>query len=145
MANATVTITYDDLLTLGSDLGQHSQWAYGTIAVSASPTTYPTGGLSGLAAGGGIIWTVGDFPLVANSIPKDVYFYSGAFAGTTVGGYGYLWNKANNKFQIAAAVTVVSGTGAQQTELTNGTAIPAAVSNDVIRFEARFSKSMSGF
>ena len=145
MANATVTVAYDDPLSGGEDSAQHSQWMYGTITVSASPTTYPTGGLSSLAAGGGINWVVGDFPKVANLIPRDVYFYSGALTGTTVGGYGYMWNKANNKFQIAAAVTVTSGTGPQQTELTNGTAIPANVSGDTIRFEARFLKAETGF
>jgi hypothetical protein len=141
MAQATVTVTYDDPITQ-SDSGQHSQWMYGTITVSASPTTYATGGLSALATGGGINWTVGDFPKVRVAIPKDVYFYSAAFAGTTVGGYGYVWNKTNNTFQIAAAYTVTSGTGPQQTEMTNGTAIPANVSNDTIRFEARFVKAV---
>ena len=145
MAQATVTITYDDPLTGGEDSAQHSQWMYGTIAVSASPSTYATGGLSGLASGGGIIWAVGDFPKVANLVPKDVYFYSGALAGGTVGGFGYFWNKAANKFQVQAAFTVTSGTGPQGIEMTNGTAIPANISNDVIRFEARFLKAVSGF
>lgn len=145
MAQATVTVTYDDPLSGGEDAAQHSQWMYGTIAVSASPSTYATGGLSGLASGGGIIWAVGDFPKVANLVPRDVYFYSAALAGTTVGGFGYMWNKAANKFQIAAATTVVAGTGAQQQEMTNATAIPANVSGDTIRFEARFLKAMSGF
>ena len=144
MAQAIVTITYDDPLTGGEDSAQHSQWMYGTIAVQASAATYATGGL-GTGVSGSINWAVGDFPKVANLVPKDVYFYSGAVAGTTVGGYGYAWNKAANKFQILAAVTVVTGTGAQSTELTGGTAIPANVSNDVIRFEARFLKAVSGF
>lgn len=142
MAQATVTVTYDDVLST-QDRGQHSQWMYGTIAVSASPSTYATGGLSGLASGGGIIWTIGDFPKVRIAVPKDVYFYSAALAGTTVGGFGYMWNKASNTFQIAASTTVVAGTGAQQQEMTNATAIPANVSNDVIRFEARFIAAVS--
>lgn len=142
MAQATVTITYDDLLS-NQDAGQHSQWMYGTITVSASPSTYATGGLSGLASGGGIIWTVGDFPKVRIAVPKDVNFYSAALSGTTVGGFGYMWNKTNNTFQIAASTTVVAGTGAQQQEMTNATAIPANVSNDTIRFEARFLKAIA--
>lgn len=142
MAQATVTITYDDPLS-NQDAGQHSQWMYGTITVSAGPTTYATGGLSGLASGGGIIWTVGDFPKVRIAVPKDVYFYSAALTGSTVGGFGYNWNKANNTFQIAAAIAVVAGTGPTQQEMTNGTAIPANISNDTIRFEARFLKAIA--
>lgn len=142
MAQATVTITYDDPIS-EQDNGQHSQWMYGTIAVSASPTTYATGGLSGLATGGGIIWTVGDFPKVRITVPKDVYFYSAALSGSTVGGFGYYWNKASNTFQIAAAFTVTAGTGPQGEEMTNGTAIPANISNDTIRFEARFLKAVA--
>lgn len=145
MAQAIVTVVYDDPLTGGEDAAQHSQWMYGTITVSAGPTTYATGGLSGLASGGGIIWTVGDFPKVANLVPRDVYFYSANLTSGTVGGYGYFWNKAANKFQIQAAFTVTSGTGPQGIELTNGTAIPTNVSGDTIRFEARFLKAMSGF
>lgn len=140
MAQAVVTITYDDFLS-AQDSDQHSQWMYGTIAVSASPATYATGGL-GTAVTGSIVWTVSDFPKVFTLVPKDVLLYSAAPAGTTVGGFGYLWNKSTNKFLIMAATTVVAGTGAQQQEMTNLTAIPANVSNDVIRFEARFSKSL---
>jgi hypothetical protein len=145
MAQATVTVTYDDVLTGGNDESQHSTWAYGTISVSAGPATYATGGLGFLTSGGGIVWVVGDFPKVLTPTPRDVYFYSAALAGGTVGGYGYFWNKAANKFLIQAAFTVTSGTGPQGVEMTNGTAIPANVSNDVIRFEARFLKAMSGF
>lgn len=142
MAQAVVTVTYDDVFS-EQDSAQHSQWMYGTLTVSASPATYPTGGLSGLTSGGGIIWQIGDFPKVRVATPKDVYFYSAKLTGTTIGGYTYFWNQANNTFQIGAAVTVVSGTGASQTELTNGTAIPANVSNDTIRFEARFLKAVA--
>ena|SRR5271170_3949481 len=145
MAQATVAIAFDDVLTGGADNSQHSTWMYGTITVSASPTTYATGGLSTLASGGGINWAVGDFPKVANLIPKDVYFYGAGLAGSTVGGYSYQWNKANNKFQIASASGGTAGTGSVQEEMTSATAIPANVSNDVIRFEARFLKAESGF
>lgn len=140
MAQAVVTITYDDPITQ-SDADQHSQWMYGTIAVQASPATYTTGGL-GTGVTGSINWVVSDFPKVFTLVPKDVLFYSAGAAGTTIGGFGYLWNKASNKFMIFAATTVVAGTGAQQQEFTTATAIPANVSNDVIRFEARFSKSL---
>lgn len=140
MAQATVTITYDDFLS-AQDVDQHSQSMYGTIAVSASPSTYATGGL-GTGVTGSINWVVGDFPKVFGLTPKDVFFYSAAASGTTIGGFGYLWNKANNKFVIMAATTVVAGTGAQQQEMTTGTAIPANISGDTIRFLARFLKSL---
>lgn len=140
MAQATVTITYDDFLT-AQDTDQHSQSMYGTISVQASPATYATGGL-GTGVTGAINWVVGDFPKVFTLTPKDVVFYSAGAAGTTIGGFGYLWNKASNKFMIMAATTVVAGTGAQQQEMTNATAIPANVSNDVIRFTARFLRSI---
>jgi|GEM_PF-4886176 hypothetical protein len=141
MAQATVTITYDDPLS-ACDSDQHSQWMYGTISVSPAASTYATGGL-GTATSGPINWVVGDFPKVGNPVPLDVSLYSGATAGTTVGGFGYTWNKANNKFQITASSgTQTAGTGTVSQELTNGTAIPAAVSNDTIRFAARFRKSI---
>ena len=141
MAQATVTITYDDPLS-GFDTDQHSAWVYGTIAVSAGPTTYATGGIGTLASGAAINWIVGDFPKVLNTTPKDVTFYSVKPTGTTIGGYVYLWHRANNSFIIMAAATVVAGTGVAQQEMTNTTAIPANVSNDIIRFSARFSKSL---
>lgn len=144
MAQATISITYDDPLT-GFDADQHSQWVYGTVAVSAGPSTYATGGIGTAAAAAAINWVVGDFPKVANLTPRDVQFYSVKPTGTTIGGFGYLWHKANNSFIIMASTTVVAGTGAQQQEMTTGTAIPANISNDVIRFMARFSRSMSGF
>lgn len=144
MAQATVTLTYDDPLT-GFDSDQHSAWVYGTAAISASPTTYATGGIGTLASSAAINWVVGDFPKVANLTPRDVTFYSAKPTGTTIGGYVYLWHRANNSFIIMAAATVVAGTGVTQQEFTTGTAIPANISNDVIRFSARFVKSMSGF
>lgn len=144
MAQATVTITYDDPLT-GFDTDQHSAWVYGTIAISAGPTTYATGGIGSLASGAAITWVIGDFPKVANVTPRDVTFYSVKPTGTTIGGYTYLWNKTNNSLVIMAAATVVAGTGVCQQEMTNGTAIPTNISNDVIRFSARFVKAMSGF
>lgn len=140
MAQATVTITYDDPLS-AQDSDQHTQWMYGTVAISPSPATYATGGL-GTAVTGSINWAVGDFPKTRNQVPIDVIFYSAGLAGSTVGGFTYFWNKAANKFQIAAAIAVVAGTGPTQQEMTNTTAIPANVSNDTIRFEARFLKSI---
>lgn len=133
MATATATITYDNPIVF-SDNDQHSCWMYGTVAIQASPATYATGGLA-------LAWGVGDFPKVNNQVPDDVFFYSANPSGTTTGGYGYMWNKATNKFVIMAATTVTAGTGAQQQEMTNTTAIPANISGDTIRFEARFSKA----
>ena len=143
MAQAVVTITYDDPLTGGCDESQHSVWMYGTIAVQAGPATYATGGL-GTAVTGAINWVVGTYPPVANLTPKDVYFYGAKLTGTTIGGFSYQWNKASNTFQIAATAAGVAGTATQE-ELPNATAIPANVSNDTIRFEARFLKAVSGF
>jgi len=131
-----VTVVYDDVLTGGSDNSQHSEWMYGTITVGAG--TYVTGGTA-------IVWGVNDYPKVSNLVPKDVYIYSAGLVGTTVGGFGYMWNKAANKFQIGASVTVANGTGPQTVEMTNGTTIPTNVTGDTIRFEARFIKAHSGF
>lgn len=122
MSNAAVTVTYDKS-EVYANVTQHSDIKYGTLAIGASPGTYPTGGLS-------ISWIVGDTPKVVNTTPKDVWLYGAA-------GYYYTWNPSTNKIQIW------TGAAAQSplTELTNGASIPAAVSGDTIRFEARFSKA----
>lgn len=146
MANATVTITVDNYPT-GVDNSQRVIFVTGTLAVSASPTTYVTGGLA-------LTWAnatdstghsfFGDLVKVGPQglTPAVVWLVSAATAGTTVGGFGYVWNKASNTLQLlASAGTQTAGTGTISQEMTNGTAIPAAVSNDVIRFQAEFPRS----
>lgn len=132
MATATATVTIDNYPT-GIDYSQKLIYVRGTVAIQASPATYATGGLT-------LSW-VNEQLKSPLATPVDAWFYSAGAAGTTVGGYGYLWNKANNKLVIMAAATVTAGTGPQQQEMTNTTAIPAAVSNDTIRFEAVFQKA----
>lgn len=138
MAQATITLTIDDPLT-GFDSDQHSSWIYGTLAVNAG--NYATGGIGTSVAAAAINWVSGDFPKVLNTVPRDVMFYSVKPTGATIGGYTYLWHRANNSFIIMAAIAVVAGTGATQQEMTTGTAIPTNISNDIIRFNARFGKA----
>lgn len=116
MANATTTITVDNY-PIGIDNSQRTIFVIGTIAISASPTTYVTGGLA-------LTWAnatdstghsfFGDLVKAGpqSLIPALVWLTSAATAGTTVGGFGYVWNKAANTIQLlASAGTQTAGTG----------------------------------
>jgi hypothetical protein len=144
MATATATITID-AFPAGIDNSQRVIYVSGTIAVSASPATYATGGLAlnwaGLQAGGNYLFVESQG---SNLNPFMVWLTSAAVSGTTVGGYGYVWNKANNTFQILATTGALgtAGVSPTQEEMANGTAIPAAISNDTIRFEAIFIRNL---
>jgi len=142
MATATCTITVDNY-PAGVDNSQRVIYVSGTFAVQASPATYATGGLAlnwqtMLNTQGQLV----NLPLGPGGLnPFMVWVSSAATAGTTVGGYGYVWNKASNTLQLLAASGGATGTGPVSQEMTNTTAIPASVSNDTIRFEAIFIRS----
>jgi hypothetical protein len=133
MANATVTLKVFPF-PQGIDNTQRRVKASGQAAISANPNTYPTGGLP-------MVWTsmVDQLSGAAvqlntnQTIPIMVYL-------TSVGGsgYEYNWNKSTNKLQI------FTGAAAQAalTELTGGTVIPAAISSDVIEFDAEFARAV---
>ena len=148
MATATATATID-AYPGGIDNSQRVIYVSGVISVSASPATYASGGLTitwlGVSQGPGT-GSSGLFPLIqgVDAAPFMVWLASAATSGTTVGGYVYVWNKANNSLQLlASAGTQTAGTGTISEEMTAGTAIPAAVSSDVIRFEAIFVRNFS--
>lgn len=143
MATATATLSIYPY-PQGIDNSQRVIYVTGTVAIQASPATYATGGLT--LNWTGLLQTVTNLPIVAQGTdlaPFLVWFQGVGLAGSTVGGYTYVWNKASDTFQIGAAVTVTAGTGPTFEEMTNGTAIPAAVSNDTIQFEATFVRAFS--
>lgn len=123
MAAAVVTAT-KDAFPLGSDSTQRRIIQWGKFSFTVSPATYTTGGF------------VPVYPVEAVSTPQSpVMVYVETVGGS---GYSYLWNKATGKIQI------FTGAAAQSpgTELTSGAAIPAAVSSDVIQYEAHFLKNL---
>lgn len=124
MATATTTLTKNSF-PAGSDFTGRRHFTYGTVAVQASPATYVTGGLTLSFAGLDIPSTY--------TTPLDANFKSNAGSGFT-----YLWNAATNKLQIFTGAAAQSAL----TELTNGAAIPAGVSGDVIAFNAAFPKNI---
>jgi hypothetical protein len=110
----------------GNDNTQRRQILMGTLAISASPGTYPTGGFS----------LTNVFALEANKTSNyntpmylTVYSVSGS-------GYVYAYNRANNKLQI------FTGAAAQSplAELSAG-ATPAGVSGDTIEFFVEFARN----
>ena len=116
MATATATPTIDVGGIKGYRIFNDNDMAhvYGTIAVQASPATYVTGGLP-------LNWLgVAGFP--TRNTPYFVWV--GAADGQVA--YQYQWRKSTGTIMIYTA-------GA---ELANALAIPAAVSGDVIQFEA---------
>lgn len=122
MATATAVGT-ENAFPNGRDNTQRRSFSYGTLAISASPATYATGGLVFSFAN-----PVFD---VATQTPIDVNIKS-----VSGSGYVYQWNKSTNKVQV------FSGAAAQSplTELTNSESVPAAVSGDTIVYEAVFLK-----
>src|ERR1700761_3045412 len=123
MATATAVGT-ENAFPAGKDMTQRRFHTYGSLAISASPATYATGGLAFSFAS--IVSGVSS----QTPIDLDIKSESGS-------GYVYLWNKSSNKVQV------FSGAAAQSplTELTNGEAIPAGVSGDTIAYHAQFLKS----
>lgn len=134
MANATVTLTLNAYPN-GMDNGEKYLYCFGVAAISASPATYPTGGLA-------LNWTTlttvpegAQIPVNPTDIaaPVEVRFESQAGSG-----WVYRWKKSTNTLQIMAASGGTAGTGAPEEEMTNATAIPAGVSGDTIAFKATF-------
>lgn len=123
MANATVTptITY-------TDNDQKLAHVYGTIAISASPATYATGGLA--------VSFSGLTPPVPNVSNPASALISQSVAIWSNGGSGYVYgyNASTGKLQIFTGAAAQSAL----TELTDGGAIPAGVSGDAIVFNAAF-------
>src|SRR5690242_3175941 len=99
MANATVTLTVDAYPN-GITNDERYIHCRGEAAISASPATYPTGGL---ALNFTTVTTSPDgqlLPVTATDLtaPVDVQFESQSGSGWVYG-----WNKATNKLKILAA------------------------------------------
>lgn len=124
MANATATISVNAFPN-GKDNSMDHMQVYGTVAISASPATYPTGGLA-------LAWTDPTIPTPFN--PFYVEFQS-----QSASGYVYRWNASSGNFQIMADAGGAAG-AAPLEELPNATAIPAGVSGDTIAFHAVFQR-----
>src|SRR5579872_212605 len=125
MANATVTLTLNQYPN-GLDNGQRFIYAFGTAAISASPATYPTGGL---ALNFAALQNIGDGSLPVN--PTDIAApVAVEFESRSGSGWVYRWKQSTNTLQIMAASGGTAGTGAPEEEMTNATAIPAGVSGD---------------
>jgi hypothetical protein len=132
MAAATVTLKLYPF-PQGIDNTQRRVHISGVAAIAASPSTYTTGGLpTNFQAITNVLTGATDFLNTNQAVPIMAYF-------TSINGSGYVygWNKATNKLQI------FTGGAAQSpmTELTGGATIPAAVSSDVIEFDASFVRA----
>lgn len=104
----------------------------GTIAVSANPATYVTGGIP--------LSFAGFDDIKSGSPPLNVKVFSQPAAGVSPSGYVYEFTPGTS--QANGLLAILTGAAAQSplTELTNGAAIPAGVSGDVIYFEATFPR-----
>ncbi len=119
MATATATATVD--LTRRPDVSQRYFGVFFTLAVTANPDTYATGGLT-------LSFAVKNNP--ANRPPVLCWVWSEDPANGYIFGYQTGTTIANGKLFIMASLTVVTGTGPVCVQMTNGTAIPAAISGD---------------
>lgn len=122
MATATIVGT-ENAFPAGKDSTQRRFHTYGAAAITASPATYAAGGLV-------FSFSAPVFDVSSQSpIALDIVSVSGS-------GYVYQWVKSSGK------VKVFSGAAAQSplTELTDGEAIPAGVSGDVLVYHAQFLK-----
>lgn len=135
MSSATATFTQAPY-PQGQEFGQKTETLRGTISIPAtagSPpvaTTYIAGGLP--------LSFVGSDPFtLAEAFQAQVWSTKGS-------GYVYVFNPANSAGSPAVKGTLqifeFSGSPALQTELGNGTNIPAAVGSDTIWIEAKFNK-----
>jgi hypothetical protein len=128
MATATLTLA-EDKYPFGLDETKNQAVIYGLATFSASPDTYVAGGIA-------INWgQCGSMKFSSKGdgtnagTPHYAVFYS-----ATGSGYYYAWNRATEK------LIILTGAAAQSpfTPLTDGAAIPAAVSGDTIAFKAEF-------
>lgn len=124
MAASTVVLT-ENKFPNGSDMTQRRFHKYGTVAISASPGTYTTGGNAFTFAA-----PVFD---VSSQTPIDLEIKS-----VSGSGFIYQWNKASNTVQI---FTTGTASGDALNELAAG-ATPAGVSGDTIVYHAQFLKSV---
>ena len=131
---ATVNI---NVYPAGIDNTQRLTYVRGTISLTAG--TYPVGGIP-------LSWVTEK--IKAQGVytnPIQVTFFSEAtatYSSSAIGGFGYLWNKLKNTFQIlATADNASAGTGPISEEMTNGTSIPSNILADTIAFEAVFVRS----
>jgi hypothetical protein len=124
LAAATVTVT-------STDITQQNEIVYGTIAIGASPLTYPTHGLAMSFAGSDVI--------KSSSVPTEVDVWSEPAPGVSPSGYQYQYVRGATR--DAGLLAILTGAAAQSAlaELSAG-AVPAAVSGDVIRFKAVFPR-----
>ena len=122
MATGTATCS-TDAYPNGRDNTMNQAILYGTVAISASPATYATGGLV-------VTWPKTDNRYDNNSGNPWWADFKG------IAGYVYVYIRSTNKLQI------LTGAAAQSalTELTNGGAIPAGVSGDTVEFRAEFRR-----
>lgn len=133
---AAVTLTLDAYPN-GVTNDQRYIHLWGEAAFAADPATYVTGGsalnwASLLSSPDGVQLPISTQDIAA---PVDVDFKS-----ESASGWVYGWNKSANKIQILAASGGTAGTEAPFEEMTTGTAIPAGVSGDTIRFHAVFNR-----
>lgn len=119
MATATATATVD--LTRRPDVSERYFGIFFTVAVSANPDTYATGGLT-------LSLAVKNNP--ANRPPVLVWVWSEDPANGFIFGYQTGTTISNGKLFIMASQTVAAGTGPVCIQMTNATAIPAAISGD---------------
>lgn len=131
MGTATATITLTTGLT-STDVSQKLETVYGTIAVSASPDTYATGGLT-------LSFSAND-KIKSNSVPVWVNIQSAPSAGTSPSGYVYQFCPGTDLTNGKMAIFESAGSAAAMAELGSGASIPAGVSGDHIVFEAKFPR-----
>jgi|SRR5271169_3231443 len=125
---ATPTRNYN----IQADSNGRHQVYWGTLAITGGAATYTTGGIACSFAG--VVFVPHQSP------PVTVYIWS-----ENGGADGYVFQYitgttlANGLVQISASQTVVNGTGPVYVDMTNATAIPAAISGDTkLRWEARW-------
>lgn len=111
----------------GSVAGLPGYQATGTIAISASPATYTTGG---------IVMNLNQAAIKASRTPQRVYV--SGLAGYT---FVYVKGTTNANGLLMIFVPKVTGAAADDPmiELTNALAIPAALSGDTINFVATYA------
>lgn len=133
MANAVAVVT----LTAGatglksSDMSQNNQSLYGTLAVTATPALYTTGG---------IVCSFQGFDGVRSDYaPLEVRAWSEPAAGAP-SGYVYQFLRGTTLGNGRLAIMQSAGSAAPLVEITDGAAIPAGVSGDTIRFRAVFQR-----
>lgn len=120
MAAATAT------LTVARQWTDSNYNVGGTVAISASPATYTTGG---------IVFNLNQADVKASRTPSDIEIHA-------ISGYVYRYVKGTDNSNGLLRIYVPKVTGAAaddpMIELTSALAIPAGVSGDTISFQARW-------